>query len=221
MSAQEADTRDAAEDYARTAVPEHAKRGAGSVSTVLFGIVTAFFFPTVGSSYYQAYGASATWIGLAIGFLVLIALVLPVTAVASKQGLTAELITRGCGYGYIGTVLTTLIYAVTFIILAAVEAQILANAAAQLIPFLPVEFWYAFVGLLFIPLTWYGMRLLPVMMWVSLPVYIILVGAARRGGHALPRNLDHRAVRSRRAARRDRGTRCAVQHRRVEPVRSQ
>lgn len=169
---------DVENDYAGVAVPDHAKRGPGAVSVVLLGIVTAFFFPAVGGTYLRTYGAQATWIGLAIGFGILISLVLVVSATASRQGLTAELITRGCGYGYVGTVLTTLIYAVTFIIMAATEAQILANAAVQLVPDIPVHVWYVVVGAVFIPLTWYGMRFLPRMMWVTMPVYAVLVTAA-------------------------------------------
>lgn len=178
MTTEQTTERDATEDYARTAVPPHAKRSARSVASVLLGIVTAFFFPAVGGAYYQSYGAGATLVGLTIGFIILMALVLPVAAAASKQGLTAELISRGCGFGYAGTVLTTIIYGITFIILAAVESQILATAAAQLIPIIPIEIWYVFVGMLFIPLTWYGMKLLPKMMSASLPIYIVLVGAA-------------------------------------------
>lgn len=180
--------RDAENDYAGVAVPEHAKRGAGSISVVLIGIVTAFFFPAVGGTYLRTYGAAATWTGLAIGFVMLIGLVLVVAATAARQGLTAELITRGCGFGYVGTLLTTLIYAVTFIILGATEAQILANAAGELVPGVPVQVWYVVVGALFIPLTWYGMRFLPRMMWVTLPIYVILLAvalvvAASRAGH--------------------------------------
>ncbi|GAB3306901.1 hypothetical protein EK0264_06295 [Epidermidibacterium keratini] len=165
------------EDYARSRVPEHARRSTGAVFMVLVGIVTAFFFPTVGGSYLLAYGAAATWIALLVGFLILIALTLVVASAASREGLTAELLTRGCGYGFVGSVLTTLIYAATFVLYTALEGQILATSIDQIWD-LPDIVWYIIVGLIFIPLTWYGMTQLTWIMWLTFPIYVILVTIA-------------------------------------------
>ncbi len=101
------DTVHDANDFARMRVPDEAKRSAASVMTVLIGFVTAFFFPLVGGLFLVQYGAAATWIGLAISFVVLTVLALTVARVASREGLTSELLTRGAGFGTVGSMLNS------------------------------------------------------------------------------------------------------------------
>ena len=48
------------DDYARSRVPDHAKRGAGAVLSVLVGFVTAFFFILVGGLFLNKSGAAST-----------------------------------------------------------------------------------------------------------------------------------------------------------------
>ncbi|MBO1901739.1 hypothetical protein J4H92_07205 [Leucobacter weissii] len=168
---------DRADDFASVRVPLAERRGHSSIFMILFGIVTAFFFLATGGSYFTAYGAWATWLGLAIGFVVLVLLAVVVSRAASSEGLTAELITRACGFGYAGTILTSLIYAVTFIFYTAIEGQILADAAAHLIPLPPIV-WYIIAGLIFIPLLWKGTTQLTWLMWLTIPVYVILITVA-------------------------------------------
>lgn len=77
-------------DYARSRVPDSAKRGAGSILSVLVGFVTAFFFPLIGGLYLTRNGAAATWVGLSISFCILIVLALIVSRTASREGLTSN-----------------------------------------------------------------------------------------------------------------------------------
>lgn len=70
--------------------------------------------------------------------------------------LTSDLLTRGCGYGFLRSALTCLIYAFTFCIYAGLEGQILATSQHS-VWHIPVGYLYVLPGALFIPLTWYGM----------------------------------------------------------------
>lgn len=168
---------DQADDFASVRVPISAKRGHSTIFMILFGIVTSFFFLATGGSYFTSYGPRATWIGLCLGFVTLMLLALVVSREASREGLTAELITRACGFGYSGTILTSLIYAATFIFYTAIEGQILADAASHLIP-LPSNSWYVIAALVFIPLLWKGTAQLSWTMWLTVPLYIILITMA-------------------------------------------
>ncbi|HEY3773828.1 MAG TPA: hypothetical protein VGL69_12580 [Solirubrobacteraceae bacterium] len=165
------------EDYVRERLPAARRRSGGAVMMVLVGIITAFFFPTTGGDYLLSYGAAATWIGLGVGFVLITALTLVTTSAAAREGLNSDLLTRGCGYGYAGSAVTALLYAATFVIYAALEGQILATSIEQVWG-LPIGVWYVVVGLVFIPLTWYGMTQLSVTMWVSLPIYLVLIAVA-------------------------------------------
>ena len=172
------------EDYARERLPEARRRPSAAVVMVFIGIITAFFFPTTGSAYLLSYGAAATWIGLVIGFVLITGLTLITTSAASREGLSSDLLTRGCGYGYSGSAVTALIYSATFVIYAALEGQILATSIDQLWS-LPIGVWYVVVGAIFIPLTWYGMTQIAATMWISFPIYLVLIVVA------IVRALDH------------------------------
>lgn len=165
------------EDFARERLPATHRRSSGTVLMVLVGIITAFFFPTTGGTYLLSYGATATFVGLLIGFVVITGLTLVTASAASREGLNSDLLTRGCGYGYAGSALTALIYAATFVIYAALEGQILASSVHELWS-LPIGVWYVVVGLIFIPLTWYGMAQLSWTMWLTLPIYLVLIVVA-------------------------------------------
>lgn len=165
------------DDYARSRVPDSAKRGAGAVLSVLVGFVTAFFFPLIGGLYLTRNGAAATWLGLIISFCVLVALALVVSRTASREGLTSELLTRGTGLGSVGSVLTTVIYAGTFVVYAGTEGQILAGSI-DLIWDLPDQIWYVLVGLLFLPMAWNGISSMTKILTWTIPVYFVLLVVA-------------------------------------------
>ena len=174
VDAHEHDDQHREDDYARTRVPAFAKRGTGSILSVLVGIVTAFFFLFLGGLFFQTYGATATWIGVTIGFVLTTSLCWVTFFAASREGLTAGLMTRGCGFGSIGSVLTTLIYGVTFLILAATEAQILAVNIA-LVWDLPDIIWYVFVAAIFIPMVWGGISNISSLLSWSTLLYLPLI----------------------------------------------
>jgi purine-cytosine permease-like protein len=175
------------EDYALERLPTNWRWGSRTVFMVLAGIITAFFFPATGGTYLLSYGATATFIGLAIGFVLLTGLTLIVSSAASREGLTSDLLTRGCGYGFLGSAFTCLIYAFTFCIYAGLEGQILATSLHTVVH-IPIGYLYVIAGLLFIPLTWYGMSQLSWTMWISFPIYVVLLvlaivrGLDRHGG---------------------------------------
>lgn len=171
------DARHRQDDYARTRVPAAERRGTGSILSVLVGIVTAFFFLFLGGLFYKTYGATATWIGVTVGFVLTTSLCWITCFAASREGLTAELMTRGCGFGARGGILTTLIYGVTFVILAATEAQILATNIAMVWD-LPDIIWYVFVAAIFIPMVWGGIANISKLLSWSTLLYLPLIVAA-------------------------------------------
>lgn len=165
------------DDYARSRVPDHAKRGAGAVLTVLVGFVTAFFFVLLGGLLMNKSGAAATWTGLGISFVLLVSLTLIVCNTASREGLTSELITRGAGFGAVGSILPTIIYASTFVIYAGTEGQILAHSINQIFH-LPERVWFVIVAVIFLPMAWNGISSMTKILAWTVPVYVVLLVAA-------------------------------------------
>jgi cytosine permease len=177
-------------DYASSTQPTAKRWSNKNVFMVLLGILSAFFFPATGGAFVQQYGAQATWISLGISFVLLTLLIIPIARMATRYGLTAEMITRGSGFGFRGSAIPSVIYAFTFTIYAALEGQILASALKSVWD-LPIGVYFVIVGLLFIPLTWWGMSQLTWTMWLTLPVYLVLlVVALARADDAAPHAID-------------------------------
>ncbi len=73
--------------------------------------------------------------------LVLFVTGIPISVYAARHGVDIDLLTRGAGFGYIGSTITSLIYATFTFILFAVEASIM-TAALELAFGLPLWIGY-------------------------------------------------------------------------------
>ena len=97
---------------------------------------------------------------------------------SASTGLNSNLMARGCGYGYVGAALTSLIYASNFIILAAIEGSIIAQAINAYVPQAPLAALMVIITVGNIALGWYGMAVLDRFQKYSLPVYVALLVSA-------------------------------------------
>jgi purine-cytosine permease-like protein len=97
---------------------------------------------------------------------------------AASTGLNSNLLARACGYGYVGSALTSLIYASQFIILAAIEGSIIAQAINAYLPQLSLPLLMVVITAGNVALNWYGMKQLDRFQSYSLPVYLALLGTA-------------------------------------------
>jgi purine-cytosine permease-like protein len=97
---------------------------------------------------------------------------------AIVTGLNSNLMARGTGYGFVGAALTSLIYASQFIVLAAIEGSIIAEAIHAYVPLVPVAGLMVIITIGNIALNWYGMQQLDKFQRYSLPVYLVLLVSA-------------------------------------------
>jgi len=79
----------------------------------------------------------------------------PITYYSAKHGLDIDLLTRGAGFGYLGSTLTSLIYASFTFIFFAIEAVILASALHALLG-IPLAFGYFLCAVAVIPIVTHG-----------------------------------------------------------------
>lgn len=164
------------EDYAQARVPlEYRTWSTVSLFGVMFGITTAMFFLSWGGTLVYTYGTKNLVVGMIIASVVIGTLSFFWCRRASETGLGADLLSRSSGFGYYGSAVTSLIYTFTFVMFFAFEGAIMANAIHAQWPGIPKPLIYLVSGLIFIPLTWYGMRIMNVLMWVTLPIYAIFL----------------------------------------------
>ncbi|MAZ10144.1 MULTISPECIES: ATP-binding protein [unclassified Limnobacter] len=101
----------------------------------------------------------------------------PITYYSAKHGLDIDLLTRGAGFGYMGSTITSLIYASFTFIFFAIEAAILASALQALfgIP-LPLGYFLAAVAVL--PIVTHGITAISKFQVGTQPVWLVLQLAA-------------------------------------------
>jgi signal transduction histidine kinase/DNA-binding NarL/FixJ family response regulator len=84
-----------------------------------------------------------------------------------------DLLTRGAGFGYIGSTITSLIYACFTFILFAVEATIMSQAISLCLS-IPIAIAHVISALLVLPIAAYGIRLISRFQFWTQPVWLIL-----------------------------------------------
>ena len=133
------------EDYALRFVPLGYRRWSWiSLLGVMLGISTAMFFLAWGGQLAQAYGTRNLLIGMILGTLFIGAVGYFFTSISSITGLDSDLITRGAGFGFMGSAVTSLIYSFNFLMFSAFEGSIMANAIHA--RFEPIPLWRSKTG---------------------------------------------------------------------------
>ncbi|MFD8980669.1 purine-cytosine permease family protein [Streptomyces sp. NPDC059564] len=161
------------EDYSLRYAP-HAFRRWSPVSvagTALGGIAYLADF-AIGASIVFAYGFTSGAAAILAAAAVIFLTGIPIARACATYGLDMDLVTRGAGFGYFGSTLTSLIYASFTFIFFALEGSIMAQAMHQAFG-LPVQLGYLVTTLIVIPVVFRGMgALAKVQAWTQ-PVWLI------------------------------------------------
>jgi hypothetical protein len=117
------------EDYALRFTPRSFRKWSElRVANTAFGAASFLVLEAVGATMLVNAGfINAFWAILATGLIIFL-IGLPISSMAAKHGLDMDLLTRGAGFGYIGSTITSLIYASFTFIFFALEAAIMAYA---------------------------------------------------------------------------------------------
>jgi purine-cytosine permease-like protein len=162
------------EDYALRYTPRTFRKWSElRVANTAFGAVSFLALEAIGGAIALNYGfTNALWAILVVGLITFLT-GLPISYYAAKYGVDMDLLTRGAGFGYLGSTLTSLIYASFTFIFFALEAAIMALALQMLFGWsLPV--CYVMSSLAIIPLVTHGITLISrLQMWTQ-PVWLSL-----------------------------------------------
>lgn len=101
----------------------------------------------------------------------------PISYYAAKHGLDIDLLTRGAGFGYLGSTVTSLIYASFTFIFFAIEAAILASALQALLG-IPLAAGYIISAVAVIPIVTHGIRAISKFQIGTQPLWLLLQCAA-------------------------------------------
>lgn len=118
-----------------------------------------------------ATGFTNTFAAVLVVGLIIFATAAPITIYAARYGVDIDLLTRGAGFGYLGSTITSLIYAGFTFLFFAIEAAIMA-LALQLCFGLPLWIGYIVSAGAVIPLVIYGIRLISRFQLWTQPLWI-------------------------------------------------
>ena len=164
------------EDYALRFTPRSFRKwSALRVANTAFGGASSFLvLEAVGATMLVGSGfINAFWAILATGLIIFL-LGLPISHAAAKYGLDMDLLTRGAGFGYIGSTLTSLIYASFTFIFFALEAAIMAYAL-ELAFHIPPAWGYFICALVVIPLVTHGVTAISRLQAWTQPLWLALL----------------------------------------------
>ncbi|MCK6425804.1 MAG: ATP-binding protein [Burkholderiaceae bacterium] len=162
------------DDALRFAARAHRRWGPWRVANTAFGASSFLVLEAVGATLLVQYGfVNAAWAILATGAVIFLA-GLPVSVYAARHGLDMDLLTRGAGFGYIGSTLTSLIYASFTFLFFALEAAVMAYAL-ELAFDLPPAWGYLVCALVVIPLVTHGVTVIGRLQVWTQPLWLAML----------------------------------------------
>lgn len=167
--------RETMEDYALRFTPRSFRKWSElRVANTAFGASSFLVLEAVGATLLVEYGfINAFWAIVATGLIIFLA-GLPISRYAARYGVDMDLLTRGAGFGYIGSTVTSLIYASFTFIFFALEAAIMAYAL-ELAFDIPPAWGYLVCALAVIPLVTHGVTVISRLQVWTQPLWLVLM----------------------------------------------
>ena len=170
-------TRETLEDYTLRFAPRSYRRWSTAVVGIsaLGGIAYLADF-AIGANIGISYGTTNALWGILIFSVVIFATGFPVAYYGARYNIDLDLITRGSGFGYYGSVVTNVIFATFTFIFFALEGSIMAQGL-KLGLGIPLWLGYAASTLIIFPLVVYGMKVLSSLQVWTTPLWLLLMAA--------------------------------------------
>jgi len=165
------------EDYTlRFAPRSYRKWSTGVVGISALGGIAYLADFAIGANVGISYGTTNALWGILIFAIVILATGFPVAYYSARYNIDLDLVTRGSGFGYYGSVVTNVIFATFTFIFFALEGSIMAQGL-ELGLGIPLWMGYAVSTLIIFPLVIYGMKVLSTLQVWTTPLWLILMVA--------------------------------------------
>ncbi|CTQ55769.1 Sensory/regulatory protein RpfC [Roseibium album] len=162
------------EDYALRFTAKSARRfSSRAISQTAIGAISFLALEAIGGAITLSHGTANAFLAILVGSVVLLVVGLPISRYAMRYGVDIDLLTRGAGFGYIGSTVTSLIYASFTFILFAIEASIMSSALEFAFG-VPLWIGYIISAVAVIPLVTHGITWISRFQLATQPFWIIL-----------------------------------------------
>ncbi|MGX9416042.1 hybrid sensor histidine kinase/response regulator [Vibrio sp. WJH972] len=162
------------EDFALRFTAKRARKWSASwIANTALGIVSFLVLEALGGTITLNYGVTnSLWAIFAIAIVVIFSGI-PICYYAAKHGVDIDLLSRGAGFGYIGSTIVSLIYASFTFIFFALEAAIM-SMAIELLFGIPLPVAYIISAVVVIPLVILGITNIGRFQMWSQPIWLLL-----------------------------------------------
>lgn len=162
------------EDYSlRYTAKDARKRDALTVSNAALGSISFLALEVIGANIAIFYGLNHLVLALLLGMIIIFLVSKPIAKYAVKYNVDIDLLTRGAGFGYLGSSVTSLVYASFTFIFLAFEATILANLLYMALK-VPLWIGYFVSAMVVIPLILNGFTFINKFQRYTQPLWAIL-----------------------------------------------
>jgi Signal transduction histidine kinase len=162
------------EDYALRFTAKSARRFSNDrISQTAIGAISFLALEAIGGAITLSYGTSNALLAILVASIAILLVGVPISRYATRHGVDVDLLTRGASFGYIGSTITSLIYASFTFILFAIEASIMSSAL-ELAFGIPLWIGHIISALVVIPLVTHGIRMISSFQMLTQPIWIVL-----------------------------------------------
>ncbi len=163
------------EDYALRYTPRSFRKWSEfRVANTALGAISFLALEAIGASIAIDFGFyNAFWAILAVGLFIFLTGI-PISVYAARYAVDIDLLARGSGFGYLGSTISSLIYASFTFIFFSLEAVIMAFGL-QLGLGIPLWLGYLISSVTIIPLVMYGVTLISRLQAWTQPVWLVLL----------------------------------------------
>ncbi|MBA4784058.1 MAG: response regulator [Rhizobiales bacterium] len=143
------------------------------IANTAIGAVSFLALEAIGGAITLNYGFTNAAFAIITTTTIIFLAGLPICYNAAKYGVDIDLLTRGAGFGYIGSTITSLVYASFTFIFFAIEAAIVATAL-KLVLGIPLSLGYVISALVVIPLVTHGVTFISRFQAWTQPIWLVL-----------------------------------------------
>lgn len=163
------------EDYSLRYAPRSFRKWSEyAVATAALGGIAYLVDFAIGGSLVVTHGFSSALWGILLAAVTIFVTGIPIAYYSARYNIDMDLLTRGAGFGYLGSTITSLIYASFTFIFFSLEAVVMAQAIT-LFTGMPIWVSYVVSALMVIPLVVFGMTLLAKFQMWTQPLWFVLI----------------------------------------------
>ncbi|MGL4291863.1 MAG: ATP-binding protein [Phreatobacter sp.] len=144
------------------------------IANTALGGISFLALEAIGGAITLSYGFANAFPAILLVCFFVFVTNLPVAYYSSRYNIDMDLLTRGAGFGYIGSTITSLIYATFTFIFFALEGAIMAQAL-NLYADIPLVVGYIISSLVIIPITFMGVTMISRLQMLTQPIWIAML----------------------------------------------